>query len=281
MVPRMGYRGVCPNEPHAGAHAGASSALTRARKGGACERRYRLAAPHPTSRSRSHLRRTERRASNLPPRGLNTAPSVRRAKPRTWVVYEVLTAVCCLPSHGCVARACCALSASPRSASWHDSCRAIWQIAKADAHCVVARACTWPAEMCSTLYGTCHHAVRRVQLARPAYAAFSTVSSATCARSSAMPAGSLSSVLGVSTAAPKGEIVPKWECLWLSGSRQVGMRQSGNRQEWKRGVSGNGPKWDRGVSGIPSLRTRESVPALGSSDVRMPRAPRSATTVRS
>jgi hypothetical protein len=63
-------------------------------------------------------------------------------------------------------------------------------------------------QMCSTLYGTCHHAVRHVQLARPAYAAFSNVSSAVCARSSAMPAGSLSSVLGDSTAAPKGEIVP-------------------------------------------------------------------------
>jgi hypothetical protein len=71
--------------------------------------------------------------------------------------------------------------------------------------------CTWHAEMCSTLYGTCHHAVRRVPLARPAYAAFSAVSSAICARSSAMPAGSLSNVLGVSTAVPKGEIVPKWE----------------------------------------------------------------------
>ena len=56
-----------------------------------------------------------------------------------------------------------------------------------------------------------HDAVRRVQLARPAYAAFSAVSSASCARSSAVPAGSLSNVLGVSTAAPKGEIVPKWE----------------------------------------------------------------------
>jgi hypothetical protein len=67
------------------------------------------------------------------------------------------------------------------------------------------------AEMCSTLYGTCRHAVRRVQLAWPAYATFSAVSSANCARSSVMPAGSLSDVLGVSTAAPKGEIVPKWE----------------------------------------------------------------------
>jgi hypothetical protein len=65
------------------------------------------------------------------------------------------------------------------------------------------------AEMCSTLYGTCHHAVRRVQHTRPAYAAFSAVSSANCARSSAMPAG-LSSVLGDSTAVP-GEIAPQWE----------------------------------------------------------------------
>ena len=56
-----------------------------------------------------------------------------------------------------------------------------------------------------------HDALRRVQLARPAYAAFSAVSAAICARSSAMPAGSLSNVLSVSTGVPKGEIVPKWE----------------------------------------------------------------------
>jgi hypothetical protein len=56
-----------------------------------------------------------------------------------------------------------------------------------------------------------HDAVRRVQHARPAYAVFSTVSIAISARSSAVPAGSLSSVLGVSTAAPTGEIVPKCE----------------------------------------------------------------------
>ena len=47
--------------------------------------------------------------------------------------------------------------------------------------------------------------------ALPAYAAFSSVSAAICARSSAMPAGSFSIVLGVSTAVPKGEIAPKWE----------------------------------------------------------------------
>jgi hypothetical protein len=62
-------------------------------------------------------------------------------------------------------------------------------------------------KMCRTLYGTCR-AVRRVQLARPAYAAFPNVSSAICARSSAMPAGSLRNVLGVSATAPMGEIVP-------------------------------------------------------------------------
>jgi hypothetical protein len=65
-------------------------------------------------------------------------------------------------------------------------------------------------QMCITLYGTCH-AARRAQLAQPAYAAFSAVSSAVCARSSAVPAGSLSNVLGDSTAAPTGEIGPKWE----------------------------------------------------------------------
>jgi hypothetical protein len=53
-----------------------------------------------------------------------------------------------------------------------------------------------------------HDAVQHMQLARPAYAAFSSVSAAVCARSSAMPAGSLSNVLGDSTAAPTGEIVP-------------------------------------------------------------------------
>ena len=77
-------------------------------------------------------------------------------------------------------------------------------------------------QMCTTLYGACH-VERRVQLARPAYAAFSNVSSAVCARSSATPAGSLSNVLGVSTAAPKGEIVPKWEWLWLRENQEVGM----------------------------------------------------------
>ena len=51
-----------------------------------------------------------------------------------------------------------------------------------------------------------HDAVRRVQLARPAYSAFSSVTAAICAQSSAMPAGLLSSMLGVSTAAPTGEI---------------------------------------------------------------------------
>jgi hypothetical protein len=57
--------------------------------------RYRLAGMHPTSRSPRHapsrLRRTEQRASNLPPRGLNTAPTVRRSKPHTCNVHEVLT----------------------------------------------------------------------------------------------------------------------------------------------------------------------------------------------
>jgi hypothetical protein len=56
--------------------------------------RYRLAGMHPTSRSRLRLRR------NLPPRGLSTAPTVRRAKPHTCVVHEVLTGgmVCVLSS---------------------------------------------------------------------------------------------------------------------------------------------------------------------------------------
>ena len=100
-------------------HAGTSSALTRACEKGACMRvctasRYRLATMH-------HLRRTERRASNSPPRGWNTPPTVRRAKPHTCVVHEVH--VCCLPPHCCVARARGALSTSPSSASCHDRCR--------------------------------------------------------------------------------------------------------------------------------------------------------------
>ena len=57
--------------------------------------RYRLAGMHPTSRSPRHapsrLRRTEQRASNPSPRGLNTAPTVRRSKPHTCNVHEVLT----------------------------------------------------------------------------------------------------------------------------------------------------------------------------------------------
>jgi hypothetical protein len=103
---------------------------------------------------------------------------------------------------------CCALSASPSRASWHDSCR--WA-----ARQMLMRTASWHvclarhAEMCITMYGTRHHAVQRVQHTRPAYAAFSAVSSEICARSSAMPAGSLSSVLGDSTATPTGEIVPK------------------------------------------------------------------------
>ncbi len=66
--------------------------------------RYLLGG-HPASRTSSHLRCTEQRASNLPPRGSSTAPTVRRAKPHTCVAHEVRTGVCCLPSHGCVARA--------------------------------------------------------------------------------------------------------------------------------------------------------------------------------
>jgi hypothetical protein len=66
------------------------------------------------------------------------------------------------------------------------------------------------------LHGTLHvadvdDAVGHVQLAQPAYGSISNLSSAICARSSALPAGSLIDVLGVSTAAPTGEIVPKWE----------------------------------------------------------------------
>ncbi len=67
--------------------------------------RYLLGGMHPASRTSSHLRCTEQRASNLPPRGSSTAPTVRRAKPHTCVAHEVRTGVCCLPSHGCVARA--------------------------------------------------------------------------------------------------------------------------------------------------------------------------------
>lgn len=167
--------------------------------------RYRLATMH-------HLRRTERRASNSPPRGCNTAPTVRRAKPHTCVVHEVLTGGAVHGVFHLMAawHACCALSATPSSASWHDRCR--WA-----ARQTLMRTASWHvrlarhAEINGTLYGTCRHAVRRVQLARPAYAAFSSVSSAICARSSVMPAGSLSDVLGVSTAAPTGEIVPQWE----------------------------------------------------------------------
>ncbi len=54
-----------------------------------------------------------------------------------------------------------------------------------------------------------------------------------------MPAASLSDVLGDSTAAPTGEIVPRWEWLWLREIRQVGM---GLEWEWGKvetGKSGN------------------------------------------
>ncbi len=159
--------------------------------------RYLLGGMHPASRTSSHLCHTERRASTSPLRGSHTAPTVRR--PHTCVVHEVLTDVHCLSPHCCVARARarCALSASPSSASWHDRCRwAARQMLMRTASC----------GRCA-LHGTCY-AARRVQLARPAYAAFSAVSSAICARSSAMPAGALSNVLGDLTAAPKGEIVP-------------------------------------------------------------------------
>ncbi len=200
--------------PH-GAHPGTSSALkqrphtcVRGRRvhehmcASVCTAsRYHPAATH-------HLRRIEQRASNVPPRGLNTAPTVRRAKPHTCVAHEVLTGVRYLPAHCCVARAICALSASPSSASsWHGSCRraARQMLMRTAAYDKCVLHDTW--HMCIRLHGTCH-AARRTQLARPAYAAFSTVSSAICARSSAMPAGSLSNVLCVSTASPTGEIVP-------------------------------------------------------------------------
>ncbi len=52
-----------------------------------------------------------------------------------------------------------------------------------------------------------------------------------------MPAGSLSSVLGDSTAAPTGEIVPKWEWLWLREIRQVGIGLEWGKVET--GKSGN------------------------------------------
>ena len=174
----------------------------------------------------------------------------------------------CLPPHCCVAHACCALSASPSNASWHDRCP--WA-----ARQMLMRTAAY--DRCAS-HGTwhdVHDAVWRAQLARPAYAAFSAVSSAVCARSSAVPAGS------VSTAAPTGEIVRKWEWLWRRGNRRLGMGLECGKVETggsERGLSGNGPRCDRGVGGIPSLPTRE--PALGSSNVRMQRAPRSAPTVR-
>ena len=182
--------------------------------------RYHLAATH-------HWRRIEQRASNLLPRGVNTAPTVRRAKPHTCVVHEVLTGVCCLPSHCCVARACCALSASPSSASWHDCCRwaARQMLMRTASYDRCALHDTWHDE---------HNAVRRVPRARPAYAAFSAVSSAICARSSAMPAGSLSSVLGISTAPPtvrsclSGKSMAEWEPAWTrvrAGARPQSERE--------------------------------------------------------
>ena len=137
------------------------------------------------------------------------------------------------------------------------------------------------------LHGTwhdVHDAVRHVRLARPAYAALSAVSAAVCARSSAMPAGSLSDVLGDSTAAPTGEIVPKWEWLWLRENRQVG---TGEREWGNVGTGGSGTDASAGMdlSGIEALVgfhpcPRESVPALGSSDVRVPRARKSTPSVR-
>jgi hypothetical protein len=94
------------------------------------------------------------------------------------------------------------------------------------------------------LQDTWHDVHDAVQRARPAYGAFSTVSSAIRARSSAMPAGSLSNVFGDSTAAPKGEIVPKWSANEGTGESEWGKVGT---DEWERGLSGNGPKWDRGV----------------------------------
>jgi hypothetical protein len=134
---------------------------------------------------------------------------------------------------------CCALSASPSRASWHDSCR--WA-----ARQMLMRTASWHvrlarhAEMCSTMYGTRHHAVRHVQHTRPAYAAFSAVSSANCARSSAMPVG-LSSVLGDSTAAPKGEIVPKWE-VYAEREPASGKWGSGNGAKWTPARVGTRPQ---------------------------------------
>ena len=66
-----------------------------------------------------------------------------------------------------------------------------------------------------------------------------------------MSAGSLSSVLGVSTAAPTGEIVPKWEWLWLRGNREAGMGL-----EWGKvgtGESGNEASAGMVLSGIEAL----------------------------
>ncbi len=159
-----------------------------------------------------------------------------------------------LPPNCRVARACCALSASPSRASWHDSCR--WA-----ARQMLMRTALWHvrlarhAEMCSTLYGTCHHAVRRVQRARQAHAAFSAVSCAVCARSSAMPAVSLIDVLGDSTAAPTGGIVLKWEAASGNGALECGKVETG--ESGTEALAGMDLSGTEGLSGIPSLRARE------------------------
>jgi hypothetical protein len=143
---------------------------------------------------------------------------------------------------------------------------------------------TWHLQMCSTLYGTCQ-AARRTQLAWAAYAASSNVSPEICVRTSFMPVGSLSNVLGVSTAAPTVRSCLSGECRAYgyegTGKWEWGKGRSGNRREWERGLSRNRLKWDpRALVGFhPSALG--SVPALCSLDLRMPRTPKRAPSVLS
>jgi hypothetical protein len=176
--------------------------------------RYLLGGMHPSSRTSSRLRCTEQQASNLPPRGSSTAPTVRRAKPHTCVAHEVRTGGMVYVVFHLMAAWHVHVALSPLVPAVRAGMTAVDGL-HGKCWCALCRGRY-------VLHGTCH-AARRVQLARPAYASFSSVSAAVCARSSAMPAGSLSNVLGVSTATPKAEMVPKWE-VWMRGNRQVGSR---------------------------------------------------------
>ena len=88
-----------------------------------------------------------------------------------------------------------------------------------------------------------HDALRRVQLARPAYSAFSSETAAICAQSSAMPAGLLSSMLGVSTAAPTGEIA-------LSGNAQVEVYGREGTSDWEWGKVETGESGNEALAGM-------------------------------